>query len=280
MEFSNAPRDYESFRIRLEETQAIPSIPTVLADLLACLRNEESSTEEIIGLISQDSGLTARLLKLANSSAMGVRFEVTSIQRAVALLGRGQVRQICMGDGVWAALKPLAQKANFDLDAFELHSLVCAEIAQALATKAGKSDAEDVYSSALLHDIGKFILLAFEGTDYVETLKQVREKKVNLDDLELENHGWSHSQAGAWLTRHWGLPIAIQTTAQYHHHPGEVEDQNNRSIVSLVTIANNLIKALKIGDSGNPALIPIGALLNSQGLKPQDLEEIARKLKG
>src|SRR3989337_811087 len=88
-------QDIDDFRARLEELDALPSLPTVVVDLLNLLQSDDTADSEIVALISQDPGLTARLLKLANSAAMGLRMQVTSIQRAVPLLGRDRVRQIC-----------------------------------------------------------------------------------------------------------------------------------------------------------------------------------------
>ena len=66
-------QDVDAFRARLAEMDALPSLPTVVMELLHCVDEEETTDEKIVGLISQDSGLTARLLKLANSAAMGLR---------------------------------------------------------------------------------------------------------------------------------------------------------------------------------------------------------------
>ncbi len=273
-------KDFERFKSRLLDLGSLPSVPTVLAELLRCIRDDSTTTDEVAHLVGQDAGLTARLLKLANSSAMGVRVEVTSINRAVALLGRNQVAQICLGDGVWSSLKPLASKAHFNLDAFELHSLVGAEAAQALARRSKVVDADEVYAAALLHDIGKFLLLAFDRETYAETLLAAKSSGQDLEGLEAEQLGWTHSQVGGWLAQEWGLPPVIQAVATWHHHAVDALDQPFGPTIALVAVTNNLMKLLKVGDSGNPAIQPVGSLLGNLNLNPQDLQDIAQRLTG
>jgi putative nucleotidyltransferase with HDIG domain len=273
-------KDFEEFKTRLLDLGSLPSVPTILTELLRCIRDESTTTDEISHLVGQDAGLTARLLKLANSSAMGVRVQVTSITRAVALLGRSQVAQICLGDGVWSSLKPLATKARFNLDAFELHSLVGAEAAQELARRSKAVDADEIYAAALLHDIGKFLLLAIDREVYADTLLEAKATGRDLEVLEADRLGWTHSQIGGWLAQEWGLPPVIHEVAAWHHHPSEVLEQPFGPMVALVAVSNNLMKLLKIGDSGNLFVQPIGTLLGRLNLNPQDLQDIAQRLTG
>lgn len=273
-------KDFSEFINRVEELGALPSVPTVLMDLLQRIRDESTSTDEIAGLIAQDSGLTARLLKLANSSAMGLRVQVSSINRAVALLGRHHVRQICLGDGVWSSLKPIASKARFNLEAFEIHSLVGAETAQELARRSGLCEHEDVYAAALLHDVGKFLLLAIEGEAYSDILLEAGQNSLELEALESERLGWSHTQVGGWLAEHWKLPETISAAATWHHNPAQMPSTELAPLVGFVTVSNNLMKVLKVGNSGNPHIMPIGGLLPALNLTPGDLQDIAERLKG
>ncbi|MCG3195827.1 MAG: hypothetical protein GHCLOJNM_00296 [bacterium] len=275
-----ALKDIEDFKRGLEEVESLPSVPTVLIDLLHCLGDEASNTDQIATLIGQDAGLAARLLKLANSSWMGLRTQVTSIQRAVTLLGRTQVRQICLGNSVWATLKPLAAKSRFNLEGFELHSLVCAEVAQDLSKHAKGIEAEDVYAAALLHDIGKFLMLTFEGEAYGQAIAEANEHKRDLNDVELEIFGWSHSMLGGWFAEHWGLPATVQEAARWHHAPDQVADHPNGPLVGFVAVANSLLKVVKVGDSGNSIVQPVGGILPSLNLTPQHLQLVAEKLKG
>lgn len=273
-------KDFETFKNRLLNLGALPSVPTVLMELLRCIRDESTTTDEVAHLVGQDAGMTARLLKLANSSAMGLRVQVTSINRAVALLGRSQVAQICLGDGVWSSLKPLAAKARFNLDAFELHSLVGAEAAQELARRSKMVDADEIYAAALLHDIGKFLLLAMDREAYADTLIQAKATGRDLEALEAETLGWTHSQVGGWLADEWGLPPVIREVAAWHHRPLDFFDQPLGPMVALVAVSDNLMKLLKVGDSGNPFIQPVGALLGRLNLGPQDLQDIAQRLTG
>lgn len=275
----NECQDLEAFKLRMEQADALPSIPTVVVKLLQILRQDDCDLNEVARLISQDSGLTARLLKLANSAAMGLRVQVTSIQRAVPLLGNQKIRQICLGGGVWDSLAPIAEKAQFNLEAFEKHSLTCAAIAQELAARLKLPESEDVYAAALLHDIGKFLLLAYDGQEYAGSLNAARNEKSDLLDIEYTTIGWTHPVVGGWLGETWSLPPAVVEVIKWHHQPERVLSQPHGKVVALVAIANNLAKVLKSGDSGNPAIMPIGTLLGKLQIKPDLLKEVGTAVK-
>ena len=275
----NATQDVDDFRARLEEMDALPSLPNVVMELLKCINDDATTDAEIVGLISRDSGLTARLLKLANSAAMGLRVQVTSIQRAVPLLGRNQVRQICLGGGVWDSLKSVAEKASFDLASFEKHSLAVAEIAQELANRSKTAEAEDVFASALLHDIGKFLLLGYDGEAYSNTLNRAATEKTHLEELEFETLGWTHTKVGGWLTDHWGLPGPVRESVRLHHQPDVAQSGKHGPLVGIVAIANNLAKVIKRGNSGNQHVESIGPLLKPLNLTPDDIKAVGDKVK-
>lgn len=272
-------RDIEEFRRKLERADALPSIPTTVIELMDLLKVEGTTNEELSQVVSRDPGLVARTLKLVNSAGMGLRQQVTSIQQAIGLLGRMQIRQICLGGGVWDSLKPFAEKARFDLMAFETHSQTVAEIARILAEKTPRAIPDDVYAAALLHDIGKFLLLEYDGEAYSQALLQASRSKESLEDIEFERIGWTHSVVGGWLADYWGLPKAVRDTVRWHHHAEERIDMDNGHLVALVSVANNLAKVVRVGHSGNPYIAPIGKLLKPLELKPEDIQKVGEMAK-
>ena len=273
-------KDIEEFRKKLEEADALPSIPTAVVELMDLLSLESTTNEDLSRVVSRDQGLVARTLKMVNSSGMGLRQQVTSIQQAIGLLGRSQIRQICLGGGVWDALLPYAKNARFDLVAFEKHSQTTAEIARVLAQKTPHSIADDVYAAALLHDIGKFLLLEYDGDTYGQTLLKANQTNTNLEELEYETIGWTHSIVGGWLTDYWELPRPVRETVRWHHQPEERIDTDFGPLVGLVSVANNLAKVVNVGYSGNPYIAPIGKLLKPLGLKPEDIQQVGEMVKG
>jgi len=272
-------RDIEEFRRKLEEADALPSIPTTVIELMDLLNIEETTNEDLSRVVSQDQGLVARTLKMVNSAGMGLRKQVTSIQQAIGLLGRSQIRQICLGGGVWDSLQPYAEKANFDLMAFEKHSQTTAEIARVLAEKTSHWIPDDVYAAALLHDIGKFLLLEYDGEAYSQTLNRASQEKSNLVDLEFETMGWTHPVVGGWLTDYWELPKPVRETVRWHHNAEERMDTDLGPLVGLVAVADNLAKVVNVGRSGNPHIAPIGKLLKPLDLKPEDIQKVGEMVK-
>jgi len=140
----------------MSNVRSFPSMPATGAKMLSMLQDPEASVDEIEGLLRHDPGLTGNVLKLANSAYLGLPSKVSSVRQAVLLLGLKKLLQLVVASCVSAVMdKPVP---GYDLPPSGLwrHSIAVSIAAEALV-KDKNIDVDDIFTSALLHDVGKAI---------------------------------------------------------------------------------------------------------------------------
>ena len=203
---------------------------------LHSLKVEEANMRTISTLISSDPPLSTLVLRLVNSPLFGVRYRVTGILQAVALLGVDRLRVLA----TTAAFRMLMSTA-LDLPTLGRcwrHSVACALATQELS-KDSSVDRDTAYTAGLLHDIGRFAMLSCWPKQYSDLLNNSHPSV--LSELEFDKLGVSHTTAGAFLLRHWGLPEHLVEVAQEHH--SSALDERPR-LVELVACGCHLADAI------------------------------------
>lgn len=197
-----------------------------------------SSAEDIGRVVSQDPALTARILKIANSSFYSVAATVDTVSRAIVVLGDRQVRDLAIGvcankelDGLKNDLVPM--------DVFWAHSIYCGVIAQLLAKGSAASGTESMFIAGLLHDIGQLVMFNRLPELSSEALQLAMDGPDNLsmDEVERDVFGFDHAMVGGELARAWKLPAMLGACMEFHHRPQNATDFSAE--VALIHIANS-----------------------------------------
>ncbi len=203
-------------RERLADMQELPRHPRIWFELSSLLEDMNCSASQVARLIEQDVGMTAKTLQLVNSGYFSFGRKVTSIQRAVTVLGGYTIRSLVLGAEMRQAFGGRGIPLEV-LERIERRSLMVAMLATELAAADGPTD--EVFAAGLLHDVGKLVLW---GEDR-EAMEAARERAATegrpVSALERELLGVDHAQVGAWLLGVWGLPSGIMEAAARHHAP-------------------------------------------------------------
>ena len=162
----------------LDQIKEIPAMPNVIVKALGIIKDDTSGTKELSEIMAYDQALTSQVLKLVNSAYYGFAQEITSVGKALALLGMTQTRNIIIA----VAMKPmLTSQGGRDM---WKHSLRCAVACEYLAEKTGVVDAGDAFTIGFLHDIGKILLNIVDTMLYQKVRTSV---KNGMDIIEAEN---------------------------------------------------------------------------------------------
>jgi putative nucleotidyltransferase with HDIG domain len=196
------------------------TLPDVAMRIARMVNDPNSSAADIGREVSKDPALTARLLRIANSPALGQNGKIATISRAITLLGVRQVRDLTVGltavrtfDGIGNELVTMAS--------FWRHSVLCAVAATQIAERRKGSRDDSPFIAGLLHDIGQLVL-------YSKAPELARRALLmSVDDpddaglyvCEREVMGFDHAAVGVALARNWGLPQALQECIEFHHEP-------------------------------------------------------------
>jgi len=204
----------QSLRADIIGHDTVPSAPAMMLEILQILDDEKAGLGDLFGAIERDPGLTAKVLKTANSSFFGQARTVDSVERAVTVLGVALVRSLALSVAVFDTVG--GRLSGAEVDRIWHHSLATATTARLLAMRTKMGDRNDAFTAGLLHDAGRMLLMRRFASLYVGP-----EAEEGIENLERERIGVDHGVVGGWLFEAWNLPPAIvQAVAQHHAaHP-------------------------------------------------------------
>lgn len=264
---------YDDF---VEQIGQIPTLPSVLIQLMELLNSQDAQPKQIEEIILNDQALTFKILALANSAHYGFRHEIDTVQRAVVAIGFEEVRDICLGAGLMDCLNPKSYDDPEQASQLWLHSLAVAEGSRLAAKAGGKVEPAIAYTGGLLHDLGMVVLAAYFPDHQATLLAYMKKHKVSRLTAE-ESLDLRHTQIGRALAEHWNLPPVFADIIEGHHQP-DPKGANLEAVV-CVYLADNLVRLLKLGDSGDPDPPQFEAkLLKKAGLGTEQVKEVSRQL--
>ena len=224
----------------------LPVLPTAVTRLLSITQQPDVSVGEIARVIESDPTLMARTLRVANSSLYSTAREIKTAQQATVLLGIEAIVNLALSVSVASVQNNLHEHLPIDAKAFGQHSIAVALVSRKLARRFKLSNPGEAFVAGLLHDIGKLVLLMHFGDDYAQLMLRAQQGEKALDALEKETYGLDHAAAGHALCLHWNVPASMaEAVATHHAAPG------THAVGDIVRKANNLVKTIQIGFSGN-----------------------------
>lgn len=221
-----------------EISQELPISPRLFQQIFdATVEHSAISMEALSRMVEQDQGLAVKILRLANSAYYGLQSQVTSVKRAVVVLGLKEVRKILLLisiRGLETGLKP----GVFDVNAYWKHQVEVAHVAQALAKLSGDFDLDELFTAGLLHDLGKLIIAILQPKHWLVVQTLARQKKIPLYQAEDLYWGLDHALIGGMILKTWFLPASLTEPINWHHNP-DLSSQHGRQ-ATLLRMADTL----------------------------------------
>jgi HD-like signal output (HDOD) protein len=184
----------------------IPPLPIAVQRLITEINKNNPDIDTLAKLISSSTGIATKVIKTVNSSYYSPRSPVTEIKQAVMFLGLKNIRSLVLAYAAMEAI-PKPKGDLFDHEAFWIDSLVRAFLSRSFAaTLYSKDHGEEAFTATLIADVALPVLLCVWDEYYAPIIKEWRHSPKQLSQLEREQFGWDHSQAGAWVVRSWGFP--------------------------------------------------------------------------
>jgi HD-like signal output (HDOD) protein len=226
----------------------------VLEEIEAALQSPQCSLAVIGESIEKDPDLTARLLRLGNSSFYGFSTRLTTVTEAISLIGIQQVQDLILASSIVDRFAGVAEDF-VSLESFWRHCLACGIGARLIALERRLPKPDKFFVAGLLHDLGRMVLYSQAPQWAQKVFELYRSEPMLLREAEARVLGYDHQQIGEALLRHWKYPLNLVIAVGFHHEPGGPKIA--REEAATVHIADHLVNAMEIGSSGERRVPPL-----------------------
>src|ERR1043166_777929 len=226
----------------LAQPQHLPTIPALVQNRIDRFADDDVSVGAIGRLITTDPGLSAKLLRLANSAYFRSTRSIGSVDDALKMLGINMARNLVIGSVLTAAFKVAP---GMDIQQFWRYSLATACVARWLARPA-QQDSELAFMVGLLHGIGQFAMRAGMTQHMMRIDANIHALDPRRALVERETLGFDHAEVGAELARRWHFPDSIADGVGSVPRPLEAKAQS--PVAALVHLAAWRARAEAFGD--------------------------------
>jgi len=225
----------------VDKIHNLPTPPIVFTQITKVINNPNTSAYEIGAIIAEDPALTAKVLKLTNSSYYGISRTITNVKQAIVILGLDAVKSLVISASVFDAFSKNSALDREYLEYFWRHSLLVAFMAKIVSRFVDRGflqEAEIAFSGGLLHDIGKLIIISHLPEEYSK-IKTIMEKKPSYSEIDIESSilQFTHSDLGSYMAAKWNLPGEI-CFAILNHHSQEAMPVD--SLAAVIHLADQL----------------------------------------
>jgi putative nucleotidyltransferase with HDIG domain len=229
----------------LDGIRNLPPWPPVATRVLALSQQEEVVPSELASVIQTDAALTAKVLKLCNSSYYGFQRHVLSLRDAGNLLGTEALVSLVLTTCAAREFHAGGQGNDKRRKNLWERSVMNALAADLLASVHGEVNRHHAYTAALLQNIGHLVI-----DDYVvqfgDEVRALRRDGVDMLEAEKQVLGIHHGQIGARLARRWELPEILVDAIENHHTPERAG--GDPMLVSITHLAESVTYALALGE--------------------------------
>jgi HD-like signal output (HDOD) protein len=238
----------------VQEMQTLPSPPHVYQKLNEVIDDPRSSNQKIANVLSEDAGLAARVLRLANSALFGFPSKIDTITRAITVIGTAELRDLALATSVVRMFDGVPH-SRVSMESFWRHSIACGLMARILAALRHEPNMERFFVAGLLHDIGRLVLFLNLPARMGEAMAEAERSEALLYETERRVLGFDHAAAGGALLAHWRLPEPTVKAVACHHQPDLAREA--AADAAVVHVADLIVNALQRGSSGERYVPPL-----------------------
>ena len=278
----------------LEQLDALPTLSPIATRLLAISSREDFEVGEVTMLIESDPSLTTRMLGLCRKADKGLGDRITTVRRAVLMLGIEAVQSAVLSVAVYDLLDRAGHESDeklasaghrgpiFDREGFWRYAVAVACTSELIADAhpSLRVKPDEAFVAGLLCDLGKLVLDITLPRAFARVVELAERQRSDAAEIERAIIGLDHHVAGKRIAERWGLPPMVRDVMWLHSQPlAGIPDVEHRGMIALVTVACALVRHLHIGWSADFGIAPpIDALASEAGLDPARVNRLIPRL--
>jgi len=272
----------KKLKIIVDKIHNLPTPPIVFSQITKVINNPDTSAYEIGAIIAEDPALTAKVLKLTNSSFYGIPRTITNVKQAIVILGLDAIKSLVISASVFDAFSKNKALDTEYLESFWRHSLSAAFMARIISRfrkTVSLQEAEIAFSGGLLHDIGKLIIISHLPEEYLK-IKTIQEEKSSISGIDIEASilQFTHADLGSYMAGKWNLPEEICGAILSHHSENAMMNDSLSATIHLADYLSHKIEASDDKNSGqqNPFYESVWATLGMDNSSADKMLEMLR----
>ena len=265
---------YQDFDTIVSTMGDLPPSPLVATKLLELLSAADTETKDLVTTLSLDPAVSARVVKMANSAVYDQQRKITTVERAIVVVGQNTLRNMALESSLRNAKRTygLLERRMWE------NSIASAVCCRLIANSTGSYDPEEAYLAGLLHQVGKTLMINRDKALYQEVQRIVDAGEGELIDVERGLFAYSHDLVGAALLDKWNFPEQLIAVTHHHHNFQSLADEDPElyTLCSIINLADGFCRYLGIGflrpdEEVDLALLP-GAL--ALEINPVGIDEL------
>lgn len=234
-----------SFEQIEDAVERVRPIPQVALKIIRMIHDDNYSMKDIAEEVRQDQIICAKVLRLCNSAFFATKVKIDTLNRALVMIGEKNLMQLVVSASLEDFFPETRQGYSLCKGGLYRHALGTAMISEKLAELTGKASSGLAYTAGLLHDIGKVVLDQYLAPAYPLFYRRSQIDGVNLIEVERDEFGLTHTEAGGRLAERWSLPDNLGDTIRNHHHPEQASI--SPELTHLIYLADLLMSRFAVG---------------------------------
>lgn len=235
----------------IQAMDAIGTVPSSVAQIFSIINDPKTCATDFERVVRPDVGLTANLLRCANSAYYRATREITSVRDAINRMGLRRVFEVAASSSFAQAIPSRLTGYGLTAQDYWDHSVAVAVLADRIGREAGFTYPDLAFTSGLLHDLGKLVVASF-----LAGAPEVMWPEGGLKSTEQEREllETDHAQLGELLALKWNLPKEICGAARWHHEPDSAPSATLRYLSTVIQVADGAAHAAAGGkeDASEP----------------------------
>jgi putative nucleotidyltransferase with HDIG domain len=221
----------------------LEALPVVAQRVLALVRDEKTTIDDISSLLGTDQALASAVLRYVNSARAMPNRRIASLREGIARIGQRALSEVllraCAGPMLDRGLPPYALPRRVAWR----HAATASVAARSLAGQLKAGSPEEASVAGLLHDVGKMVLTSVCPESAAEAVSIARSRRMSVWQAEQQVFGFDHGAVGAALLRSWDLPEVVIDAVACHHRPMATQNRL-ATVVYLADAAAHAVGAV------------------------------------